>query len=404
MSTRYPGGFINRSAPVIVGPVDGEGGSAPGVWTLEQASYYTKQGMWPQRVKDTALYLVGSGTYGALGNNSATNKSSPVQISSTPQWKTVDGANYTTLAIKQDGSLWGWGYGPTTGVNLAINISSPVQVGALTNWLKVSSKASTAAIKTDGSLWTWGDNRGGQLGQGTQFTGFSSSPVQVGAMTNWSSASWSRTNYGAAAAIKTDGTLWTWGSNLIGELGQNNKTYRSSPVQVGALTTWLTVSGGSYFFAALQTDKSLWTWGINNDGQLGVGDVASRSSPTQVGALTTWSKISAGGAFVLAIKTDGTLWTWGDNPNGQLGQSNLTKRSSPVQIGSLSSWFSVGTTWFSSYGVLSDGTAWAWGLNSQGELAQNNTINRSSPVQIGSATSWALASGGVTHVALLQKT
>jgi len=141
---------------------------------------------------------------------------------------------------------------------------------------------------------------------------------------------------------KTDGTIWAWGNNDSGQLGQGNITDYSSPVQVGALTTWDTISAGGGTTdgtcEVVKTDGTLWTWGSGGNGRLGHNNTTSYSSPVQVGALTTWSKPMAGKNFMQAIKTDGTLWTWGSGTNGKLAQGNTTDYSSPVQIGALSTW------------------------------------------------------------------
>jgi len=144
-------------------------------------------------------------------------------------------------------------------------------------------------------------------------------------------------------ALKTDGTIWCWGEGGSGALGQGNTTDYSSPVQVGALTTWATIGPGSEtdqanseWSMAVKTDGTLWTWGENTKGQLGDGSTTDRSSPVQIGALTTWSSVSGGRKTSYAIKTDGTLWAWG---NGEaLGNGTTTQISSPVQIGALTTW------------------------------------------------------------------
>ena len=195
------------------------------------------------------------------------------------------------------------------------------------------------AIKTDGTLWVWGQNSQGQLGLGNRT--LYSSPKQVGSLTNWSKvAGGSQHTY----AIKTDGTLWSWGYSPFGQLGHNNTTSYSSPVQVGSLTNWLEIAAGCYYHSlAIKTDGTLWAWGYNNNGQLGIGTSDPTYSPTQVGALTTWAQIAGGDQFghTKAITTSGYLWMWGKNNNGQLGLGNTTYYSSPKQVGSLSSWTKV---------------------------------------------------------------
>jgi len=174
----------------------------------------------------------------------------------------------------------------------------------------------TLATKTDGTLWSWGYNGGGQLGVGDITN--RSSPVQVGALTTWATIAGGN---GTSIAIKTDGTLWSWGDNTYGNLGLGNTTNYSSPKQVGALTNWLTMRMGntSRNTIATKIDGTLWSWGININGVLGLGNITNYSSPKQVGALTTWLNISAGAYFTIATKTDNTLWAWGANFYGQLG-------------------------------------------------------------------------------------
>lgn len=403
MSKRYPGGFIFRSNPTIVGPTGSppEGGSAPGVWTLEQASYYTKQGIWPQRIIPRGLYSWGQSISGELGLNANVNVSSPTQIGSLTDWSSISGGQWVTGAVKNTGSLWAWGNNSDgqLGQNNRVYRSSPVQVGALTNWSSVSMGVNYGlSTKTDGTLWSWGQNSYGQLGQSDKVN--RSSPVQIGSDTTWSKVS---TNNISSFAIKTDGTLWSWGSNSGGELGQNDRVYRSSPVQIGALTNWASVSPISDTIAAIKTDGTLWTWGGNDYGQLGlnISYTSRRSSPVQVGALTNWSKVSRGGGVggtnFIAVKTDGTLWAWGRNLRGELGLNSsgaYAVRSSPVQVGALTNWSTVASGANVSLATKTDGTLWTWGKNDSGQLGTSNVIYRSSPVQVGALTTWLSVSAG----------
>ena len=253
-------------------------------------------------------------------------------------------------------------------------------------------------------LWSWGVNTEGRLGLGD--VNIRSSPVQVGALTDWSDAKIS-SSLGSTLAVKSNGTLWAWGQGGYGSLGNGNTTSRSSPVQVGALTTWAEVSIGFGNVLAVKTDGTLWSWGFGVEGGLGQGNTTNRSSPVQVGTLTNWSKIAGSGSrytgymsyiygFFSSIKTDGTLWSWGHNPYGQLGLGNTTNRSSPVQVGALTDWSKLSITSHLVYPsagnmtalIKTNGTLWAWGLRKNGSFADGSAEDRrSSPVQVLSGTS-----------------
>jgi len=268
------------------------------------------------------------------------NRSSPVQVGVATTWNLVSVGSYSVMATKTDGTLWLWGNNNAGQLGLnsqGINRSSPTQIGSATNWSLIDGgNATFVAIKTDGTLWIWGDNSQGQLGL-NDVNVSKSSPTQVGSGTDWS-----KINAGGnhILAIKTDGTLWAWGLNNAGQVGNNSVSNRSSPVQVGSSTTWsqINTGPGSTLSLSTKTDGTLWSWGSNFTGQLGHGDTVYRSSPTQVGVATTWSQISVGQRTVGTIKTDGTLWTWGSNVSGVLGNNSVVNRSSPVQVGSSTTW------------------------------------------------------------------
>ncbi len=365
------------------------------------------------------LFAWGFNGSGPLALNDTTTRSSPVQVGSSSTWASGSQSCLGTVAgahvayINRAGELYVSGANSTgqLGLNDTTARSNLTQVGALTNWSQVSCGGDQMmAVKTDGTLWVCGDNTWGQLGT-NNVTSYSS-PVQVGALTDWAMVACGAFH---AIAIKTDGTLWAWGRNSRGELGKGDTSPRSSPVQVGALTNWAAVavngsslSGTGECSFALKTDGTLWAFGLNSSGQLGLNDVTNRSSPTQLGALTTWQKISSGGATgtSAAIKTDGTLWVWGTNTNGELGQGDTTLRSSPVQVGALTDWAEIAVGSGASghmVAVKTDGTLWAWGAAADGRLGNSTTTpNKSSPVQIGALTTWFIPFAGYRMSGALQ--
>lgn len=373
-----------------------------GKWGLTEQLQAVAAGTWTG-LPLYELYSWGLNSSGQIGNGTANNLSSPVQVGSLTDWSQISAGGEHSAAVKTNGTLWTWGKNSfgQLGQNNIVSRSSPVQVGALTDWAQVSAGSTqfTAAIKTTGTLWTWGDDDGGNLGQNSVVD--RSSPVQVGALTNWAQVS-AGTQF--CMAVKTDGTLWTWGGSNHGKLGDNSSggaSNKSSPIQVGALTNWSIVASSSQTPKAIKTDGTLWSWGYNSNGQIGDGTIVSRSSPVQVGALTNWSQAVGSSFTTAAVKTSGTLETWGNNNDGALGINDgyVFNRSSPVQVGALTNWSkpSMGSNFCAV--VKTDGTLWVWGRNAQGQLGRNNTANTSSPVQVGALTSWSQVSvNGGEHV------
>ena len=373
--------------------------------TVSATNLYGPSGMSDASNSATAkqfygtLWGWGENSKGEIGLGDTTDRSSPTQIGAITTWNGVAGGGYSSIFLKTDGTVWTTGYNDKgqLGVGDTTTRSSPVQVGALTTWSSVEAATGAGqfcvAIKTDGTLWSWGWNNYGQLGDSS--TTDRSSPVQVGALTDWLSVSAGHYN---TVAIKTDGTIWTFGQNDKGQLADGTTSNRSSPVQVGALTDWSTVSAGYSHILTRKTDGTLWAWGFRAQGQIGNGAAAidaGYSSPVQVGALTTWNPPGAGGYSSYASRTDGTMWAWGYNTVGQLGQGNTTNTSSPVQIGALTNWGSKSTGAIYSFANLkTDGTIWACGRNTTGELGDGTATNRSSPVQMGTLSTWVNVARG----------
>ena len=244
-----------------------------------------------------ALYSWGYGPNGSLGLGNTTNYSSPKQVGSLRNWTQVQAGYIFGIAINSSGNLltWGANYKGPLGTGNTTYYSSPKQIGALSNWATVSgAQYRSLAIKTDGTLWSWGLNSLGELGLGN--TTSYSSPKQVGALTNWSSVGTSLAVSVAILAAKTDGTLWAWGDNSYGQAGQGTSgTTFSSPKQVGTLTNWTgQIAVSELTVSAVKSDGTLWTWGYGGYGTLGRGNTTYYSSPKQLGALTTWLLTGAG--------------------------------------------------------------------------------------------------------------
>jgi alpha-tubulin suppressor-like RCC1 family protein len=358
-----------------------------------------------QFVGDT-LFTWGENNAGQLGINLGLfqDRNTPVTtFSGGTNWKQVSAGRSHNAAIKTDGSLWTWGEGAhgRLGNNNTASRSTPITTFAGGNdWKQVSCGYNhTAAIKTDGSLWTWGRNTYGQLGNNT--TADRSTPVTTfTGGNNWKSVSAGVGDLGTTAAIKTDGSLWVWGYGR--HIGVNDPNDRSIPVTTfSGGNTWKQVSPGQVT-VAIKTDGTLWD--TRND----FFTFAQRYS-----GATNWKSVSSGGAtqfLIAAIKTDGTLWTWGGaNSAGQLGTNNTTIITTPTTT------FAGGTNWKSvSVGAVNDGTGkmaaiktdgtlWVWGFGGTGCLGNFASTNRSTPVTtFAGGNNWKQVSAGGVHMAAIK--
>jgi alpha-tubulin suppressor-like RCC1 family protein len=370
---------------------------------------------------DGTLWVWGTNTFGKLGiNGLLTNRSTPVTtFAGGTNWKQVSAGNQHTAAIKTDGTLWTWGQGSDgkIGNNLIANRSTPVTtfVGG-TDWKQVSAGSrNTAAIKNDGTLWTWGNGNGGELGFFTE-NSLRFTPVTTFAGgTNWADTATTNSEdlYTISAggvhttAIKTDGTLWTWGNGTSGQLGNFSSANRSTPVTTFAGgADWKQVSAGfNNHTAAIKTDGTLWTWGNGNSGRLGNFASVNRSTPvTTFAGGADWKQVSAGGTHTAAIKTNGTLWTWGTGSSAQLGTNDTITRSTPVTtFAGGADWKQVSAGNQTSAAIKTNGTLWTWGTGSSAQLGTNDTITRSTPVTtFAGGSDWKQVSGNNTHIAAIK--
>ena len=314
-----------------------------------------------------------------------------------------------TLALKADGSLWAWGHNNYGQLGDGTTTPSPVPVhiGTDTGWTAVTAGFDhTLALKSDGSLWAWGANYYGQLGDGTFDNSAHSIPVHIGTDTDWTAVT---AGFDHTLALKSDGSLWAWGANYYGQLGDGTTTPRSSPNRIGAENNWIAIAAGSYHTMALKSDGSLWAWGYNGHGQLGDGTTTSSSVPVRIGIDTYWIDVAPSDQHTVALKADGSLWVWGFMYYG-LGDGTTQESHSPLRIGADTDWTSVAAGWGGPPGgggtvlaLKANGSLWAWGSNLAGQLGDGTTTSSSVPVHIGTDTDWiALAKQRYMHTVALK--
>ena len=333
------------------------------------------------------LYTWGRNSNGDLGDGTSVNKSTPIQIG-VCSWKWASVGYRTALAIKADGTGMSWGNNGAgrLGDNTVVTKSSPVAICGTGKWKMLSGGGNFGTgIKTDGTLWAWGCNFRGQLGDGTTVN--KSTPVQMGTGTDWRCVVASPGGY-FTTALKTNGTVWTWGSGARGSLGDGTTICKSSPVQVGAATTWKCISLRGYGVYGWKTDGTIWHWG-NVILPASCTNVCY-STPVQFAtAADNWKIFSnTNSQHVLAVKKNGTLWAWGSNHSGQLGDGTTVDKCSPIQIGSSCDWRSTAGEFAISFAIKTDGTLWAWGTGDSGALGDATTVNKSTPIQVGFAKDW----------------
>jgi alpha-tubulin suppressor-like RCC1 family protein len=326
-------------------------------------------------------------------------------VTITAPWTQVSAGGYQTIARKADGNLYSWGSNiqGQLGDSSSIDRNAPVVVNAgagTTTWRMVAVGDQFAvAIRTagtsttGGTLWAWGLNQNGQLGDGTTVS--RAVPVQIGKDTDWAFVAAGK---GHALAIKTTGILYSWGRNFNGQLGDGTVISKLVPTKIG-VATWQTVSAGETHTLGLQKDGTLWAWGGNDSGQIGNAVAPSATpvpAPVKVGS-STWVSVSAGASHSMAISANGTLWGWGANGSSQLGDNGTTLANAPkVILSDIKNWTVVAAGASHTMGVRSDGTLWGWGSNAEGQLGNGDT-DSTFPVQIGTGTNWVTVSAGAAH-------
>ncbi len=299
--------------------------------------------------------------------------------------QTIAAGGWHSLVVCEDSTVRAFGENASGQLgNYSTDDSNvPVQVMGLDGVIAVSAggdqlEAHSMALKADGTVWCWGSNLYGALGNGTSGTNNSTqSPVQTLLLNNVkaiSAGGWH------SVALREDSTVWAWGWNQDGQLGDGSTTDRTIPTKVPNLNGVIQIAAGTYHTLALKSDGTVWAWGDNLYGQLGNGANLDSNTPVQVHGLNNILHIAAGRFYSLAIKADGTVWTWGQNLYGQLGDGSTSDKNIPIQVPNFKDATHIAACGaFHTVVVKNDGTAWAWGRNTYGNLGTDDVIQRNSP-------------------------
>lgn len=292
-----------------------------------------------------SLWFFGNSSFRADAGfaSTVTNYLIPTSITPTFIWKDFSTGYFRIIGLRNDNTLWGWGNNDGGCLGILGNtgqVNTPTQIGIDNDWSKISCGLfHTLALKSNGTLWGCGYNNVGQLGNGMSGNGiFSATFVQIGNDSDWSEI---LAGAGFCLAIKTDGTLWGWGSNETGQLGNGTTTNSLVPIQIGTDNDWKSLGYSGYSSAAIKNNGSLWTWGLGSNGQLGNGSNVNALVPTQVGTNMDWKLVTGGGGYgfsgltgdhYLALKQNNELFSWGINQNGSLGNNSSSNKNIPTSI------------------------------------------------------------------------
>ena len=337
-------------------------------------------------------YTWGGNSFGQLGNGS-TSPGSPAAVTGLADVVDVHGGREHVAALTSAGAVYTWGSNQEgqLGLGDSGNRSVPTEVPVPCGDTRVAGVAtghnSTLALCTGGTVWAWGLNADGQLGDGTRT--LRRSPVAVTGLTDVVAVAAGRD---MSYAIRSDGTAWAWGDNAYGELGDGTTTDRLTPVQVVGLTNVTGLAGGRDHGLALRSDGSVWAFGWNLYGQLGDGTTTNRPTPVQV--TTGATEVTAGAHHSYALRSDGQVLAWGRNYRDELGDGSTTTRTRPVPVIGVSHAVSVGSGRDHGVAVMADGSVMAWGDNSGGQLGDGTTTSRSRAVTVAGVAGATAAGGG----------
>ena len=348
--------------------------------------------------------LWGWNIYGQLGDGTTNDRYSPQQATGlTGVIATAAAGVYHSMAVTEGGTVaaWGGNQDGQLGDGTTTTRTTPAVVNGIVDVAVLSAGAQhSLALKSDGTVWAWGYNGYGQLGDGTTTT--RTMPVKVSSLNEVLALTAGFGHH--SIALKSDATVWAWGYNAYGMVGDGTVLTKTTPVQVSEANDVVAVSAGAIHSAALKSDGTVWSWGHNGSGQLGVGFAVSQSAtPLQVPGLSGIVAVSAGSYRTFALKSDGTLWAWGNNACGSLGDGSQDNRDTPVQVVGLTNVIAVSGGWNHTIALKNDGTVWSWGCNNYGQLGVSTAIPESGePIQVPGLTDVFTISAGAHHNVVLK--
>lgn len=396
--------------------------------------------------EDGTVWGWGANNCGLFGDDGWEPRLSPVQVPGLTNVVSVAMSWDHAMALRSDGTVWAWGCGWTgqLGDGTTMDHLQPIQVTGLTNVVAIETRISTSyALRADGTVWVWGAIYDGQNGQEPQpGNDLQLVPAQVPGLSDVVGLA---AGYGHAVAVKRNGTVWAWGLNQLGSLGDGGQGPSGPVRQVQGLRGVEAVGAGAHHSLALKRDGTMWGWGSNLEGGLGTGSdrrlspstvllnnvravssnarrmlalrtdgtvwtwgapldgLSDQPTPVQVQGITGGEKIAAGDSHMLALRTDGTVWGWGTNYYGQLGDGTTTTRLTPGPVANLTGVVELAAGSNHSLALRSDGSVWSWGANSYGQLGDTTLQRRSTPVRVqGLPDAVAVAASGGLSLALRQ--
>lgn len=322
---------------------------------------------------DGRVFAWGDNSQGQLGINSRVDRDVPTELVRISDVTFISAGFFHSLAVKSDGTAFAWGDNSNgqLGDGTFADSDIPVQVDGLTDIVAVAGGSNhSLALDSNGNVFGWGSNDSGQLGRGF-FGGLFPTAAPVMGLTDVIAIA---AGNSFSLALKNDGTVFAWGANFNGQLGDGTQAFRNAPVQVNTITNIIAITAGDSHSLALESNGTLWSWGLNSNGQLGDGTREDRRlSPVTVVditdiALMQLGAIAAGGNHSMALLNDGTVRTWGENDLGQLGDGIGVDSNRPVEVICLKGAIFVGAGFDHSLAIKNDGTVWAWGDNFLGQL------------------------------------